>query len=464
MVTDAEIDALVARARYEGPPVARDQLIGVDACLRQLGGQLTLFSRPELGQRFGLEPSGTLLIGPPGTGKTLVARYLASELGLPFYQVSADEFGSDPELLHGFFRRLSGERAIAFVDEVSILALRRQFAGDLEARRMLAALLTSLDGVADDRGRLWVIGACTADIQLDPAIHRSGRLGVVIEFEPPSEEQRRALFRLYLGPVPNAVDEGTIERLAEASVGATGADIRDWVSQAASEVLAEADTPEPVIEVRHLEAVVARRGFIAADRPGREPDWETATHEAGHAVLALGLFGSEALSRASVGFWRRADLGGEVLGQTVLSDDWRRDHPPTSATWPDHAAFSLAGVTAEQVILGYRGSGATADVRSATEIILDQLEAADPEFGPSRRAVESSTDFPSSVVGSEAMRTHAWVLLRNRFAEVWRRTLEYVEESRPSIETVARALLERKATLTGDEIVAELGIRRKARR
>ncbi|HEX7948898.1 MAG TPA: AAA family ATPase [Candidatus Limnocylindrales bacterium] len=463
MVTDAEIDALVNRARYEGPAVARDQLIGVDACLRQLGGQLALFARPELAQRFGLEPSGTLLIGQPGTGKTLVARYLASQLGLPFYQVSADEFGSDPELLHAFFRRLSGDRAIAFVDEISILATRRDWA-DAEDRRMLAALLTALDGVTNDRGRLWVIGACTPDIQLDRAIHRSGRLGVVIEFEPPSEEQRRALFRLYLGPVPHAVDEATIERLAEASVGATGADIRDWVNQAASEVLAEAETADPVIEGRHLEAVVTRRGFIAAERPGREPDWETAIHEAGHAVLALGLFGSEALSRASVGFWRKADLGGEVLGQTVLSDDWRREHPPTSATWGDHAAFSLAGVAAEQVILGYRGSGATADVRAATEIILDQLEAADSEFGPSRRAVESSSDYPSSGIGSEVMRTHAWVLLRNRFAEVWRRTVEFAEASRPSIETVARALLERKATLTGDEIVAELGVRRRARR
>lgn len=456
MVTDAEVAALIERARYQGPVVSRDQLVGVDACLRQLGGQLALFARPELAHRFGLEPSGTLFIGHPGTGKSLVARYLAGQLGLPFFHVSADEFGSEPELLHEFFRRLSGERAIAFIDEISILAQRRDWA-DAEDRRMLAALLTSLDGVANDRGRLWVIGACTPDIQLDRAIHRSGRLGVVIEFEPPSEEQRRLLFHLYLGPVPHAIDGTAIARLAEAAVGATGADIRDWVSQAAAEVLAEAAEADPVIETRHLEAVVSRRGFIAAERPGRAPKWEDALHEAAHAIAALALFGADSLSRTTVGFARRGDLLEAVRGTTALSDDWAQAHPPTSATWSDHAAFHLAGAAAEEVVLGYRGTGADSDVRHATEVILGQLDVADPEFGPSRRATESSSDYPPTGVGSEAMRAHAWGLVRSRFEVCWQRTTVLVEEHRSPIERLARLLLERKATLTGDEIVAELG-------
>jgi len=459
MASESQIEALIEHARYTGPRVTPDQLVGVDACLRQLGGQLALIARPELARRFGLEPSGTLLIGPPGTGKTMVARYLAGQLDLPFYQVSADEFGADPELLHGLFRRLAGERAVLFIDEVSILAQKREWS-DAEDRRMLSALLTSLDGLAGATGPggLWVIGACTADIKLDPAIHRSGRLGVVVEFAPPSEEQRRALFRLYLAGVPHTVDDAAVERLAEVAVGATGADIRDWVSQAASEVLAEADVADPVIAVRHLEAVVARRGFISAeDRPGREPDWETAVHEAAHAVVAYRLFGREALARVTIGFGTSPGaLDAFIRGHFMLSDEWSAAHPPTSGTWADHVAVALAGACAVEALLGHRGHGGEADVASATETILGQLDQGDPAFGPGRRAVETSIGALGGLVGSESMRHVAWDLARSRFERAWERTSRLVAEHRPGIERLARVLLDGKRTLTGDEIVAAI--------
>ena len=144
----AEINALIESARYTGPTVTAEQLVGVESCLRQLAGQLALVARPHLAQRFGLEPSGTLFIGPPGTGKTLLARYLAGQLAMPMYQFAADEFQSNPELIHGVFRRLSDERALVFIDEISILAQRRDW-GDAEDRRMLSALITSLDGLSD---------------------------------------------------------------------------------------------------------------------------------------------------------------------------------------------------------------------------------------------------------------------------------------------------------------------------
>lgn len=387
MVSEAAVEAFVARARYGGPTITADRLVAVDACLRQLGGQLALIARPELAARFGLEPSGTLFIGPPGTGKTVTARFLAGQLVLPFYEVSANEFGSDPELLHGVFRRL----ALANAGMV---------------------------------GGLWVIGACTADIQLDPAIHRSGRLGVIVEFAAPSEWQRLALFRLYLDGVPHAVDEGGLVHLAEAAIGATGADIRDWVSQAASEALAETDVAEPLIAYRHLETVVARRGFIAAtDRPGREPDWETAVHESAHAIAAWRLFARDALARVTIGFGSAAGaLEGFSRGHFALSDEWAQDHPPTSATWEDHVAVALAGACAVDALLGHRGHGAETDVASATTTILAQLEQGDPAFGPSRQTIETTGAAFGAVVGSEPMRRLAWDLTRSRFERAWART------------------------------------------
>jgi ATP-dependent Zn protease len=464
-VKKQDVEALVEQALYVGPTVLAEQLVGVDACLHQLGGQIALVARPQLAKRFGLEASGTLLIGPPGTGKTTVARFIAGRMNLPFYQMSADQFGSDPELVHAVFRRLAGERAILFIDEISILAQKREW-GDTEDRRMLSALLSSLDGLTNQHapGGLWVIGACTADITLDPAIYRSGRLGVVVEFAPPSESQRRQLFDLYLASVPHAVADEALDRLAEVATGATGADIRDWISQAASLLLAENEQAggivgDPVIEYRHLEIVVARRGFVPAEgRPGRAPDLETSLHEAAHAVLTFALFGRAALAKVSVGFGSPG--GGPdhfARGHFSVSDEWAMDNQPTSATWPDHVAAALAGACAEETFLGYRGHGAETDVARSTDLILAQLDAADPAFGPSRRAVEVNGGMFGTVVGSQAMRSLAWRLTRARFQDCWQRAIRLVDEHRDSIERLARVLLEGKQTLTGDEIVIAIG-------
>lgn len=454
------VDRLIERARYTGPTVSADQLVGVDACLRQLSGQLALIARPELAERFGLEPSGTLFIGPPGTGKTLLARHLAAHLDVPLYQFAADEFGSEPTTIRAVFRRLAGERALLYIDEISILAQKREESSpDPNARRLLVALLTSLDGLAtssSDR-RLWVIGACTPDIDLDPAIHRSGRLGVVVEFARPSEDQRRQLFELYLKGVPHSVSPMELGRLAEISNHATGADIHDWISQAASEALAEADVADPVIEYRHLETVVSRRGFVAAERTGREPQRATAIHEAAHAVVAYTLFGREGLAKVQIGFGQRPEeLGDFSDGHFELSDDWLERNPPTSANWTDHAAVALAGVCAEQVILGGRRAGSASDVSGATALILSQLEQGDTAFGPSRRTIEEAAHRYGGVVGSEVMRSTVWHLVSRRFDGCWRATSTLIEDHREQIERLAGVLLAQKQTLTGDDIVSEI--------
>ena len=448
---ETDIDDLIAKARYTGPTVTANEVIGLEACLEQLRGQLALLERPDLGARFGLEPSGTLLIGNPGTGKTLLARYLAGALDRPLYQVSADQFEGQPALIHAVFDRLRSERAVFFLDEISILAQKREW-GDAADRRALVALLTCLDGLTsvEPGERVWVIGACTPDIQLDPALSRSGRLGVTIEVALPSEEHRRELFKLYLNPVPNRVTAASLRLLARASSGATGADIRDWVNQAASLALVERSKGDPVIRPRHLHTVVARRGFVAAEeRPGRLPDWETCVHEAAHAVVALVLFGEHSLGELSVGIGRVA--GAMSRGRFVLSDAWAAVNPPTSINWRDHAALALAGVAAEEVILGYRGAGQQSDVMEATRLLLDLLETADPLFGPSRLAMEGQGGLAAHT-GSDVMRATVWHLVQRRFDDSWIAAERLAIAYRADIERLARVLLDGRWVLVGRQI------------
>jgi ATP-dependent Zn protease len=277
----------------------------------------------------------------------------------------------------------------------------------------------------------------------------------VVEFARPSEDQRRQLFELYLNGVPHSLAAAGIEHLAEIATRATGADIRDWISQAASEALAETDVDDPLIEYRHLETVVARRGFVAAKREAREPLWSTAIHEAAHSVVAWHLFGREALAKVQLGFGRGPDeLGSFNNGHFELSEDWLQRHPPTTRNWADHVAVGLAGACAEQVILGERSPGSEIDVSSATESILEQLERGDTAFGPARKALEKAS--VAAAVGSEAMRSVAWHLVSRRFDECWRGTSAHVAQLRDQIERLARVLFEEKRTLTADEIVAAI--------
>jgi hypothetical protein len=212
--------------------------------------------------------------------------------------------------------------------------------------------------------------------------------------------------------------------------------------------LVEKRDRDPLILYRHLETVVSRRGFVAADdRPGRAPDWETCVHEAAHAVAALTLFGEPSLGELSVGVARVGD--GLSRGRFVLSDAWAALNPPASRTWRDHVAVSLAGAAAEEVILGYRGAGAQSDVAQATETILELFETGDPLFGPGRRTAEGSG---MRAVGAEVMRTAAWFLLRQRFDECWIAAERLAEGYRPEIERLARTLLNGRWILFGRQI------------
>jgi transitional endoplasmic reticulum ATPase len=199
-------------------------------------------SRPELFARLGIvPPRGVLLYGPPGTGKTLLARAVANETRASFHYINGPEIihkhygASEARLREIFENARKAAPAIIFIDEIDAIAPRRdQVVGDVE-KRVVATLLTLMDGLAD-RGDLVVIAATNLPNSLDPALRRPGRFDRELALGVPNRDGRRKILAIHSRgmPLENDVD---FDRVAEMTHGFTGADLQLLCREAAMAVL-----------------------------------------------------------------------------------------------------------------------------------------------------------------------------------------------------------------------------------
>ena len=163
---------------------------------------------PELFQRLGIEPpKGVLLFGPPGTGKTLIAKAVANEIGASFYTINGPEimskfYGESEQRLREIFEEAKeNSPSIIFIDEIdSIAPKREEVTGEVE-RRVVAQLLTLMDGL-EERGQVIVIGATNRIDAVDPALRRPGRFDREIEIGVPDREGRYEILQIHTRNMP----------------------------------------------------------------------------------------------------------------------------------------------------------------------------------------------------------------------------------------------------------------------
>jgi len=163
---------------------------------------------PELFQRLGIEPpKGVLLYGPPGTGKTLIAKAVANEIGASFFTINGPEimskfYGESEQRLREIFEEAKENApSIIFIDEIDAIAPRRdEVTGEVE-RRVVAQLLTLMDGL-EERGQVIVIGATNRIDAVDPALRRPGRFDREIEIGVPDREGRFEIFQIHTRNMP----------------------------------------------------------------------------------------------------------------------------------------------------------------------------------------------------------------------------------------------------------------------
>jgi transitional endoplasmic reticulum ATPase len=197
---------------------------------------------PELFQKLGIEPpKGVLLYGPPGTGKTLIAKAVASESGAHFISIAGPEviskyYGESEQRLREVFEEArENAPSIIFIDELDSIAPRREeVTGEVE-RRVVAQLLTMMDGL-EERGQVVVIGATNRVDAIDAALRRPGRFDREIEIGVPSELDRIEILKIHTRGMPLAEDV-SLDTLAQQTHGFVGADLAALAREAAIRAL-----------------------------------------------------------------------------------------------------------------------------------------------------------------------------------------------------------------------------------
>jgi transitional endoplasmic reticulum ATPase len=231
-------------AGFEGiKRISYEDIGGLKDELQRLRETIELPLRhPEIFQKLGIEPpKGVLLYGPPGTGKTLIAKAVANESGAHFISIAGPEviskyYGESEQRLREVFEEArSNAPSIIFIDELdSITPRREEVTGEVE-RRVVAQLLTMMDGL-EERGQVVVIGATNRLDAIDPALRRPGRFDREIEIGVPGEPDRIEIMKIHTRGMPLSEDV-KMDLLAQQTHGFVGADLAALAREAAIRAL-----------------------------------------------------------------------------------------------------------------------------------------------------------------------------------------------------------------------------------
>lgn len=245
---DTEIELLpehveVAERGRDVPEVAYEDIGGLRDVIQKIREMVELpLKKPELFDRLGIDPpKGVLLTGPPGTGKTLLAKAVANETDAHFIAISGPEimsrfYGESEGRLREIFEQAEKNApAIIFIDELDSIAPKRaEVTGEVE-RRVVAQLLTLMDGLKQRRNVI-VIGATNRIEGIDPALRRPGRFDREIEVRVPDRDGRKEILMVHTRGMPLAPDVN-LDVLAGLTHGFVGSDIAALAREAAMNVL-----------------------------------------------------------------------------------------------------------------------------------------------------------------------------------------------------------------------------------
>ena len=320
----------------------------------------------KLGARI---PKGVLLVGPPGTGKTLLAKAIAGEAGVPFFSISGSDFvemfvGVGASRVRDLFEEAKKNApCIVFIDEIDAVARRRgtgMGGGHDEREQTLNQMLVEMDGFAANAGIIVMAATNRVDI-LDPAILRPGRFDRKIAVGLPDVGGREAILQVHAKNKPLG-DNVDLKQIAQTTAGFTGADLENLLNEAA--IVAAKDN-RCFISQEDIKTAFVKVG-IGTERKSRIiSDKErkiTAYHESGHAILFHVLPDVGPVYSVSI-----IPTGAGAAGYTMPLPE-RDDMFMTKGRMLQEIMVSLGGRIAEEIIFDDITTGASSDIKKATQI------------------------------------------------------------------------------------------------
>jgi cell division protease FtsH len=356
-------------ALESAPKVTFKDVAGADEAKQELEEIIEFLRDPKKFQRLGGRiPKGALLLGPPGTGKTLLAKAVAGEAGVPFFSLSGSDFvemfvGVGASRVRDLFDQ--GKRnapCIIFIDEIDAVGRHRGAGlggGHDEREQTLNQLLVEMDGFESNDGVILIAATNRPDV-LDPALLRPGRFDRQIVVDVPDVRGREGILRVHTRNIPVSEDVN-LNTIARGTPGMVGADLANLVNEAA--LLAARRNRKRVGPIDFEDAKdkvmmgTERRSLVISDAEKRS----TSYHEAGHALVAWLQPGSDKVHKVTI------IPRGRALGLTAFLPQDER-HSFSRDYWAQILTHLMGGRAAEQIVLNQLTTGASDDIRRATNI------------------------------------------------------------------------------------------------
>ena len=430
--------------------VTFSDVAGCEEAKEEVTEMVDFLKFPEKFRKLGAQiPRGVLMVGSPGTGKTLLARAIAGEAGVPFFNVSGSDFvemfvGVGAARVRDMFEQAKkNDACIIFIDEIDAVGRQRGTGlggGNDEREQTLNQLLVEMDGFEEKTNTI-VIAATNRPDVLDPALLRPGRFDRQVVVPLPDIRGREEILQVHMRKVPTARSVNA-KTLARGTPGFAGADLANLVNEASLRAGREKSRQ---VTMHHFEYAKEKIIMGAERRSIVMPEHErknTAYHESGHAVVARLLEHTDPVHKVTI------IPRGRALGVTMQLPTEDR-YSMTNQQILDNICVLLAGRVAEELFMNHMTTGASNDFERATTMarrMVTQWGMSDNMgtmvYGEEEGEIFLGRSVTTHKQMSEATMREVDAEMRKIIDTQYTKAKSLLEENRDKVEVMTKALLE----------------------